>query len=143
MARLPDGPGRPLAPKVPARVWTTVRPDGIVVMACGKHAGRRLDDVPMAFLRWVLDQAEMRPGRDEELELREAACEVVGGASVRSAVEEWTNVIVGHRSFSIPPVVAQLFVVEMARLQQLFPSDATAFEALVLNSYTTPLESLD
>lgn len=112
-------------------------------MVRGEHRGKDLDAVPEHYLRWVLDEADLRPGPDEELEIREAACEIVQGPSVRSGTEEWTNVVVGHRSFSIPPGVALLFDAEMGRLQRLFPAEWQAFEALVVCSSTTPLEGME
>ena len=124
------------------RVWTTLDAKGRPRMAIGPHRGKDIDEVPLSFLTWLLNAAELRPGPDEEVELREAACEV-GGGTVRSAKAEWCNVAIGHRSFSIPPELARLFDEEMTRLQQLFPSEIAAFECLIANSASTPVESLD
>lgn len=124
------------------RRWTVEGQDGRPRMAVGPHKGKDLDAVPEHFLRWVLDKADVRPGPEEELELREAAGEV-GGGTARAAQSEWTNVVVGHRSFAVPPEVARLFDEELARLQQLFPAEWQAFEAMVACSSTTPLEGMD
>jgi hypothetical protein len=110
-------------------------------MAIGPHRGKDVDEVPLSFLTWLLNAAELRPGPDEEIDLREAAGEV-GGGVVRAAKAEWTNVVVGHRSFSIPPELARLFDEEMQRLQQLFPPEWQAFEAMIAGSSQTPLESM-
>ena len=124
------------------RVWTELDGSGRPRMKVGPHKGKDVDEVPERHLRWVLDSAELRPGHEEEVELREAACEVVGGASQRAGTAEWSTVAVGHWSFAVPPEVTQAFDAEMERLRQLFPSDAQAFEALLANSALTPLESL-
>ena len=125
-----------------ARVWTVLGEDGRPRMAIGQHKGKDIDAVPERYLRFILDTAERRPGSEEELELRVAAGEV-GGGTARAAREEWSNVCIGNRSFSIPPGVAQLFDAEMTRMQQLFPREAQAFEAIVLCSSTTPLEGME
>ena len=139
--RIPEGPGKLLTRS--GRTWTRVEPSGRVVFAVGKHVGQNIEDVPEAYLHWVLSEAELRPGPAEELALRESACEIVGGASSRSAKQEWTNVCVCHLSFSVPPGVAQIFLEEMARLQTRFPRESQAFECLVLNSVLTPLDGMD
>jgi len=123
------------------RVWTVLDAKGRPRMAIGPHRGKDVDEVPLSFLTWLLNAAELRPGPDEEIDLREAAGEV-GGGVVRAAKAEWTNVVVGHRSFSIPPELARLFDEEMQRLQQLFPPEWQAFEAMIAGSSQTPLESM-
>lgn len=136
----------------PAERWLEPDAKGRLLFRYGKFIGELLDDVSETrrgegYIRWVLDVADLRPTPDEELALREAIGEIrpTGAGSRRSGT--WVNVVVGHRSFPIPEEVARLFDEELDRLLVLTnpegkAREAQAFEALVANSSTTPLEGL-
>ena len=118
------------------------------LMACGRHQGEDLDDVPESYLRWLLDEADRRPTPAEELAIRVACGEIhhgVGGRVVLDAAVEWVNVVVGRWSFQIPAAIAETFDEEMQRLLSLdnIRGEAAAFEAIVVNSVLTPLEGLE
>ena len=123
-----------------SRRWTVTDDKGVTKFRMGSHAGRAIDEVPLRYLQWLLNEAEIRPGCDEALMIRKAAGEV--GSIVRSGMDDWATVQVGHRSFNIPPGVARLFDEELDRLRLLYKTDAQAFEAMIASSSTTPLESL-
>ncbi len=124
--------------------WLELKPRaGIWTLACGKYAGWDLDDLAddgqgARYLRWILHEAAMRPGPEEELAIREA----LGEVGEDGADDEWVNVLVGRRSFRIPRALGDLFCDEISRLRTVCSSDVQAFEALVAGSATTPLESL-
>lgn len=113
----------------------------------GKYTGTFLDDVAMedrglAYIRWILDEAEWRPTPTEEKAMREATGEIGAVGSKLQHQDAWVNVVVGRRSFGIPVALAEMFDQEMDRLQQIGLSDVAAFEAIVANSRDMPLESL-
>ncbi len=113
------------------------------LLRIGRHQGEFIDDVPEQYLAWVLESADKRPTPKEEQILREALGWSAGNSGRAQGPADWHNAIIGRWTFSIPDDLAQTFDREMQRLLPLFGSEMAAFEAILGNSVTTPLESMD
>ncbi len=124
-------------------VWLEEQTDGRMLMKRGKHAGEYLADVASLHerdLRWLLEEASLRPTPAEEMAIREELGELTTVPRVDRS--SWANVVIGNRAFAIPPELLRQFDEEMKRLERICTSEQQAFELLIVNSSITPLESL-